>query len=176
MENLLKSLGLSNALTFEELPNCTICNLDNDKILIISPIEKLQDIPVIVNRLPGLRKKIMQKINNLKNVEYVQTEKIPMSKFLWDMYVVALHKIDDVAKFNAAEIAEYERDRFVARKIIIQYEHLTELQQKFNELIFPERILNGFSMIDFEDSEAEIDYEAIEKLLQDIEKLVTEED
>ncbi|QNK88100.1 hypothetical protein H7992_23665 [Sporosarcina sp. resist] len=177
MEDILRSLELSNSLTFEDLPNCRICNLDKDKILIISCVEDLHEIQNIVNRLPGLRQKIMNEINNRKNIEHVQTEKIPMSKFLWDMYIVVLHKINDIdSKFESAEIAEYERDRFVARKIIIEYEHISELQKKFNELLFPERILNDFPMIEFEDDESENDYLTIQGLLQDIEILLKEGD
>ena len=177
MKELLLNLGLSNYVTFEELPNCSVCNLDKDKILIICSLRELKEMDKITNRLPSLRKRMMQEINNQKNIELVQKEKIPMSNFLWDMYVVAIHKVDEENKvFKAADIATYERDRFIARKIIIQYEHIDELKLKFDQLIFPEKILNAFPMIDIEDDEDAVDFEFIRNLLRNIEKTINEED
>ncbi|MFJ5750217.1 hypothetical protein CN563_20865 [Bacillus sp. AFS026049] len=176
MNDLIQSLGLSNGIYFEELPNCRICNLDKDKILIVCSITALKDIDEVINRLPGLRKKIMEKINNKNNKDFVQNEKIPMSKFLWDMYVIGLHKIESEDKaFKSASISEYERDRFIARKIIIQYEHFDELKQKFDHLIFPERILNSFTTIDNDENEEPINYESIRDLIKNIDTVIKEE-
>ncbi|MEC3469965.1 ABC-three component system middle component 1 [Bacillus tropicus] len=177
MEDIMKILGISNSLTYEEISNCKICNLDKDKILIICCIENLQDIDKIVNRLPSLRKKMVLEMNNPKNIEKVEDEKIPISKFLWDMYVIALHSITDSNQpFKPVDIAKYERDRFVARKIIIQYEHDEELKDKFNQAIFPENILNRFSLIGLTEDEDEISFDAINELLCDITEFVSKEE
>ncbi|MGE8000252.1 hypothetical protein ACQKOF_16505 [Lysinibacillus sp. NPDC093190] len=68
MDELIKELGLINSVLFEELPNCRICNLDKDKILIICEIKLLKDIDTVITRLPGLRRKMMDKINNVNNI------------------------------------------------------------------------------------------------------------
>ncbi|MCA0992753.1 ABC-three component system middle component 1 [Guptibacillus hwajinpoensis] len=176
MDDLIKSLGLSNGINFQELPNCRICNLDKDKILIICSINKLKDIDTVINRLPGLRKKLMEQINNKSNRDLVHNEKIPMSKFLWDLYVIGIHKVESEDKvFKSASISEYERDRFIARKIIIQYEHLDELKDKFNHLIFPERILNTFTTMENEDDEESLDYESIKDLIKEIDTVIKED-
>ncbi|MCU5101266.1 hypothetical protein OCA20_14250 [Bacillus cereus] len=177
MNTIIQHLGLSSAINFEELSNCLICNLDKDKILIICNIESLKEIDVVVNRLPGLRKKLMGKINNENNKELVQDEKIPMSKFLWDMYVIGLHYVDEPDKaFKASSISEYERDRFIARKIIIQYKHLDELRGKFDQLIFPERILNAFPTFDVDDDANPINYEKVRELIKNIDIVIKEEE
>lgn len=176
MEDLLNDLGLSQGINFEELPNCTISNLDKDKILVICKIHSLKDIDIVINRLPGFRKQIMDQINNNNNKEFVQDEKIPMSKFLWDMYVIGLHQVEAKDKsFKATKIAEYERDRFIARKIIIQYEHFEELKQKFNHLVFPETVLNSFPVIDNDEEDGIINFEEAQELLSSIESVIGKE-
>lgn len=176
MDELIRGLGLANIIFFEELSNCRVCNLDKDKILIICEIERLQDLDSIITRLPGLRRKIMDNINNKNNKEFVQNEKIPMSKFLWDMYVIGFHKVDSEGQvFNPASVSEYERDRFIARKIIIQYEHVEELKQKFNQLIFPERILNTFSTIANDEEEEAINFDSVRTLIKNIDTLIKED-
>lgn len=177
MDRIMAELEISDFLTYEELPSCRICNLDKDKVLVICSITYLEQIDDIVTRLPSLRNKIMTQMNNPKNKEYVENEKIPMSKFLWDMYVVALHQYKSEKElFRPADIAKYERDRFVARKIVIQYEHFEELKRKFIRLLFPERVLDGFSIIDNQDNEEELDFEAIKLLIQNIENVVSKGD
>ncbi len=176
MDALIQRLGLSSIINFHELPNCRICNLDKDKILIICSITSLNDIDVVINRLPGLRKKIMAEINNKNNIAFVQNEKIPMSKFLWDMYVIGIHQVDAENKaFKSESISAYERDRFIARKIVIEYEHSDELKQKFDHYVFPERILNEFTFTDVDEDEETINYESIQALLENIEAVVKEE-
>lgn len=176
MDKLIQILGLSSSISFEELPNCIICNLDKDKILVICSVKALKDIDEVINRLPGLRKQLMEKINNENNKALVQNEKIPMSKFLWDMYVIGLHKIESVDEiFKSVNVSEYERDRFIARKIIIQYEHLEELKRKFDHFVFPERILNSFTVIDEDDNEESVNYESIQELIKRIDSVLREE-
>ncbi|WP_216831693.1 ABC-three component system middle component 1 [Alkalihalobacterium elongatum] len=176
MDEVIKGLGLANIIFFEELPNCRVCNLDKDKILIICEIELLKDLDSVITRLPGLRRKIMDKINNQNNKEFVQNEKIPMSKFLWDMYVIGLHKVNSEDQvFNPASVSEYERDRFIARKIIIQYEHGDDLKQKFDQLIFPERILNTFPTIANDEDKESINLDSVRTLIKNIDNLIKED-
>ncbi|WP_090921916.1 hypothetical protein [Paenibacillus polysaccharolyticus] len=174
MDIIMNELGIKDFLLYEELPSCRIGNLDKDKILVICLIDELSQIDDIAKKLPSLRNKMMMRMNNPKNIEVVET-KIPISKFLWDMYIVALHQYkDEKSCFKPAEIAKYERDRFIARKIIIQYEHMEELKRNFVELLFPERILDSFSVLESLDSE-KIDFEEIKELLQNIENVVKKE-
>ncbi|MGG1616513.1 hypothetical protein [Paenibacillus sp. NRS-1781] len=171
MDNIMNELGITDFLLYEEIPSCRICNLDKDKILVICLIDELAQIDDIAKKIPSLRNKIMMQMNNPKNIEVVET-KIPISKFLWDMYIVALHQYkDEKNSFKPVEIAKYERDRFIARKIIIQFEHMEELKRKFVELLYPEQILDSFSFLENPESE-EIDFEEIKVLLQNIEKVV----
>lgn len=172
----MAELEIYDYILFEELPSCRICNLDKDKILIICLVSALDEIRDIVTKLPSIRSKIMLQMNNPKNMEHVENEKIPISKFLWDMYIVALHQYEDEASlFKPADIAKYERDRFVARKIIIQYEHIEELKEKFTRVLFPERVLDRFSIIDNQENEEVLDYEAIELLIKNIEDVLKKE-
>ncbi|WP_335869192.1 ABC-three component system middle component 1 [Bacillus sp. 2205SS5-2] len=118
----------------------------------------------------------MAEINNKNNIAFVQNEKIPMSKFLWDMYVIGIHQVDAENKaFKSESISAYERDRFIARKIVIEYEHSDELKQKFDHYVFPERILNEFTFTDVDEDEETINYESIQALLENIEAVVKEE-
>ena len=176
MEELLRLLDVKDYYQFKELNNAYVCNLNEDKILIITQIEKLDDINELINRIPSVRNKIIQRINNSKNLEFVESKKIPMSKFLWDLYIIALHKLTNtLERFPAESISRYERDRFIARKIIIQYDHEKELCKEFRRLVFPHRELDEISLTSTYDNEPIINFEKINELLSNIDILAEKE-
>lgn len=176
MEELLRLLEVENYLLFEELKGAYICNLNEDKILIIIKIEQLDEINKLVNRIPSVRNKIILEINNERNLEYVEGNKIPMAKFLWDLYIIALHKvIKPESKFPSEVLSRYERDRFIARKIIIQYEYESELVDEFRRVVFPHKDLDRISLLDTYDGEPEVNYEKLDEFLSNVNILVDKE-
>lgn len=175
IEEVLNTLSINNALKFDEIPNCGIYNLEGDKILILASIKKTDELDYITNKIPNFRKKIMERMQNQKNKEEVENDKIPISKFLWDMYIIAFFKVIKGEEINITEVSKYERDRFVARKIIIQYRDLSEIKYKFDKIIFPEYELNNFSELDQNIEGEEINYDNIRDLLKKIETITKKE-
>ncbi|MEK3885681.1 hypothetical protein [Paenibacillus sp. PL2-23] len=176
MEELLRLLEIERYLLFEELNGAYICNLNEDKILIIIRIEQLDEINKLVNHIPSVRNKIIHEINNEKNLEYVEGNKIPMAKFLWDLYIIALHNvIKPESKFPSEVLSRYERDRFIARKIIIQYEHEQELIDEFRRVVFPHKELDRISLLDTYENEPDINYEKLDEFLNNVNILVDKE-
>ncbi|OXM13300.1 hypothetical protein [Paenibacillus herberti] len=141
MEQLAKLLELNDIHMFEELNDAFVCNLNQDKVLIIKKITTLQEVQDLVYTLPRLKEKLREKIINIQNTEEV--EDLNLSKFLWDMYVIGLHHIEqEEERFNEIDVAKFQRNRFVARKIIIEYINDEELMNQFNQIVLPERTLN----------------------------------
>lgn len=176
MEELLRLLEVESYQHFAELKGAYVCNLNEDKILIIIKIEQLDEINELVNRIPSVRNKIIREINNEKNLEYVEGNKIPMAKFLWDLYIIAMHKvINPESKFSSEILSRFERDRFIARKIIIQYEHEQELVDEFRRVVFPHKDLDRISLLGTYDNEPDINYENLEEFLSNVNILVDKE-
>ncbi|MDQ1233392.1 hypothetical protein QE450_000890 [Paenibacillus sp. SORGH_AS306] len=141
MENLEAILALKDVYKFEELKDAIVCNLNQDKIIIIVDIKTLEELMETVYLIPQLRTKIEKEMKNMDNK--MQADDIHLSKFLWDIYVVGLHYIkSDEDKFNEVEIAKIHQNRFIARKIIIEYKEEEELKTQFDNLVVPERVLN----------------------------------
>lgn len=176
LKELLQQLEIENYFYFEELRGAYVCNLNEDKILIIVKIDQLDEINELVNRIPSIRNKIIREINNEKNLEIVADNKIPMSKFLWDLYLIGLHEvINPESKFPLEMVSRYERDRFIARKIIIQYEHEQELIEDFRKVVFPHKILDRISLLDTYDTEPDINFQKLDEYLRIVDSLVDKE-
>ncbi|WP_090738584.1 ABC-three component system middle component 1 [Paenibacillus sp. Mc5Re-14] len=169
MEHLAKLLLLKDIHIFEELRNSFVCNLNKDKVLVITKISSLEEVQELVYTLPSLREKLRKKIENIENT--IEVADIYLSKFLWDMYVIGLHQIElDEEKFNEIEVAKLQRNRFVARKIIIEYENEEELKKKFDQLVLPERALNEL-LGTYVNEEFEYQAREIEELLTRVKEI-----
>jgi len=161
MERLITILQLSDVYSFEEINEAIVCNLNQDKVLIIKIINSLDEVNELATSLPSLKEKIRERMVNEKNMTGIK-EDVRLSKFLWDMYIVGLHEYSCAEdKFNEFDVARFQRDRFVARKIIIEYTSDEDLLNQFNQLVLPERsldeVLNSFTSQETEYGADELD-------------------
>lgn len=154
MEEIIKSLfpdGCYHEYNLEETNDKVYYFVANkDKIVFITSISSLDDIDTYTNRLPELRKYIFKEFIKKDNNLYVnqlgkldnKENSLSMPAFLWDLYIIGLHRYDKSIKpFKIDDIERIKRDQFIARKIIIEYRDLKELSEKFREYIFPNEIL-----------------------------------
>lgn len=170
MEQLAKLLELSDIHMFEELNGAFVCNLNQDKVLIIKKITMLEEVQELVYTLPRLKEKLRESIINIQNT--AEVEDLHLSKFLWDMYVIGLHHIEhEEEKFNEIDVAKFQRNRFVARKIIIEYTDDEELKAHFDQLVLPERTLNKL-LQSYVNQGSDYQPEEIEGLLSKINEIV----
>ncbi|MCY9694551.1 hypothetical protein [Paenibacillus alginolyticus] len=170
MEQLAKLLELSDIHMFEELNDTLVCNLNQDKVLIIKKITALDEVQELVYTLPRLKEKLRENIINTQNT--AEVEDIHLSKFLWDMYVIGLHQIEyEEDRFNEVAVARFQRNRFVARKIIIEYMDNDELKTQFDQLVLPERSLNKL-LAAYVNKESEYQSQEIDQLLLQIDEII----
>lgn len=159
---------------YEELMGAAVCNLNDDKILVIKEIAVLEQAEEITFLLPSVRTKIQEKIINERNKDDVG-ENFPLSKFLWDIYVIGLHDLSSgEERFEQIEVAKIQHNRFAARKIIIEFENYSELVSSFNQLVVPEKTLDQL-LRGYNNTKAKVDYTEIEELLNLIDDLITNE-
>ncbi|WP_135557114.1 ABC-three component system middle component 1 [Paenibacillus cymbidii] len=169
-ERIAKLLELNDFQVMDELQNALISNFNNDKVLIIQEIVDVEELKDTVYKLPQLREKLSSKISNEENLFVVP--ELHLSKFLWDLYVIGLHLVqNEDDKFDPLIVSKIQRNRFVARKIIIEYQTTEDLIHKFNQLVLPERALN--QVLENYKSE-QVSYEPLEidELLNTIEELL----
>lgn len=111
-----------------------ITSVRDDKIVFLLSCNNLERVWEFTNTIPDMKDEILKVV---RNTEAVQS-RITIPAFLWDLYVVVLHDLTDSPPFDELEINRIERDRFIARKIIIEYKDETDLLQKFIWNIRPE--------------------------------------
>lgn len=154
MQEVLNKLVKNNVyhefcLNDKEKIYCFLAN--RDKVVFIVDINDLSQIDHYTINLSEIRGEIFKKFSRdtdlyvNRNGEVVRNrERISMPALLWDLYVVGLHKYDNqgMLKFKIEDVEKVKRDRFIARKIIIEYKDEDELIQKFKEEILPNELLD----------------------------------
>lgn len=118
----------------------------NNRFFLIYDLENIKNISNYNNILSALSSsKIQQKFIEKIRFSSKDKETINISNsiksFLWDLYLIIIynpqsenHKISDEIK------NEIERDKFIARKILIEGQN-EEIIQKLNEIIYEEDVL-----------------------------------
>lgn len=113
-----------------------LTNANKDKIIMCVEVNSIEELTTITNFIPQNIKEIAKILDQDRDKEVVDN-KIPISRFLWDMYLVGFHKITETGPFDPIKVSDIQRDRFVARKIIIEYTTGEELLEEFRKTIFP---------------------------------------
>lgn len=170
LERLANLLQLNDIQVIAELQNVLISNFNKDKVLIIQEIKDIEELKDTVYKLPQLRELLSSRISNEENLFVVP--ELHLSKFLWDLYVIGLHMVEnEEEKFDPFIVSKIQRNRFVARKIIIEYQTVEELTHKFNQLVLPERTLNQV-LENYKHEQDPYEPSEIDKLLNHIEELL----
>lgn len=138
MEELFESLNIDyKQIVLKDDVVGFLTNVNKDKIVICVQINSVEELRNIANFIPQNTKQIAEVLTHKKDKDIVNN-RIPISRFLWDLYLVGLHQMNSDSKsFNPVEISDIQRDRFVARKIIIEYSTDEELKERFKNTIFP---------------------------------------
>ncbi|APH22402.1 hypothetical protein FDF15_06035 [Clostridium botulinum] len=146
MEKIIKYLLPKEYYTYDLDDNKLYYFIANkDKIIFITSINKLEEVDLLTIKLSELKNEIFKSLLNEDQLHYVnesgqvikEKKKMTMPAFLWDLYIVGLHNIKDNKSFKINEVERVKRDKFIARKIIIEYKDLKDLKTKFTENVFP---------------------------------------
>ncbi|PJI06544.1 MULTISPECIES: hypothetical protein [Clostridium] len=67
---------------------------------------------------------------------------INLMAILWELYIVGIHLLDDKnTKYRQEEISKVEKDKFIARKIIIENSDKTKIIQELIDILEPSKKL-----------------------------------
>lgn len=114
----------------------------DDKIVFLFFCDNIERVWEFTNAILDMREEVFKIVRNKSEVK----TRIPIPAFLWDLYVVAVHDLTSSPPFDKLKIDQIERDRFIARKIIIEYNDESELLEKFTWCIRPEIELDRLLM------------------------------
>lgn len=145
MVEILNNIGIfGHEIAIEGDYRCYLHLNNEDKIIMICEVNELKVFQYISAKVPTLRKTINEYLSEKVKDDIVNKDKMPLPKFLWDLYIIGIHKtLNENERFNSIHVAEIERDHFVARKIIIEYKDSNELKEKISNVIYPHRQLDG---------------------------------
>jgi hypothetical protein len=146
MEEIIKYLLLEAHYTYNKDNNKLYYFIANkDKIIFVSLISKLEEIDSLTIKLAELKNEISRNLSEKEQITYInetgqvvkEKKKMTMPAFLWDLYLVGLHNTKHDKPFKLNEVESVKRDKFIARKIIIEYNDIQDLKPKFMENVFP---------------------------------------
>lgn len=145
MVEILNNIGISSSeIAIDSDYKCYLHLANRDKIILICEVKELNAFQYISARIPELRKTIIGYLKDNVKDDVVDKERMPLPKFLWDLYIIGIHKIlNEKDQFNPIHVAEIERDHFAARKVIIEYLDDNELKEKILNVIYPQQQLDG---------------------------------
>jgi len=154
LKEILKYLGVNDYVekNFTEEIKCYIYNFENDKLIVAFNTDKIDSIKTINNLIPKFKSSIQQLIKNPINIKEVDSKNIPLSQFLWDLYLVCFYKIGpNTGEMIEQKISDYERDRYVARKIIIKYKENKDIKDRYEKMLFPSNYLDSFNIVNHDE-------------------------
>lgn len=158
LEKILKYLGVSDYITikFTEEIKCYLYNFENDKLIIAFHTKDIDSIKTINSLIPKFKSKIQESIKNPINIMDVDKINIPLSQFLWDLYLVCFYQVGpDTGESKDQKIADFKRDRFVARKIIIKYTEIADIKKQYEKIVFPSNYLDKLNFENLDDDNIE---------------------
>ncbi|AOZ92272.1 ABC-three component system middle component 1 [Paenibacillus crassostreae] len=117
----------------------SIINIRDDKLVFFVEILDITQLHHFISLLPEAKETLLTIVRNQRPNAFTS---VTLPAFLWDLYVVALHDINKSERFDETDITMLERDKFVARKIIVEYTSQEEAVIKINQQLCPEKELD----------------------------------
>lgn len=143
MEETLRKLGIDFevvSLDFGRNGYFIAPKAVKDKIMICVEIESIEQLTDIMYTLPNKVDEIKQFFKELEE-NHPKIGKVQLAQYLWDLYLVGVYKCDS-QPLDQVKVAQIERDRFVARKIVLQYTTEKDLYDKLEAIILPHYMLD----------------------------------
>jgi len=143
MEEALRKLGIDFEvvpLHFDRRGYFIAPKVVKDKIVICVEIESIEQLTDIMYALPGKVNEIKQLFQELEE-KHPKIGEIKLAQYLWDLYLIGVYKHNN-QPLDSVKVAQIERDRFVARKIVLQYTTEKDLYDKLEAVILPHYMLD----------------------------------
>lgn len=140
MKEIIEQLNFPYLESMVSEFHCSILNIRDDKLVFFVEILDIPQLHQFISLLPEAKETLLTIVRNQRPNAFTN---VTLPAFLWDLYVVALHNINNSESFNETDITMLERDKFVARKIIVEYSSQEEAVIKINQQLFPEKELDN---------------------------------
>lgn len=115
--------------------NYFFMNIRDDKLVFFIEVTDIDQVKSFVTLLPEQKQRMLGLVKN-KNLNGFTNVTLPA--FLWDLYIVAMHDLRKSQPFDDVEVSKLERDRFLARKVIVEYEDDEDALQSIRHQLLPE--------------------------------------
>ncbi|MGP4105491.1 hypothetical protein [Virgibacillus sp. L01] len=142
MKELLDIIGVKNAFPLSDLiefKECYLCTDNTDKVVIAFKMDTVDEMEEITLSIPVIKNYIEMMLDNAGSDNSGNSE---LPRFLWDMYVVGFYDTNHNTSLEPEVLAKVHRNKFIARKLIIQYEDFEDLKSQYMRAIEPHRYLN----------------------------------
>jgi len=153
IDKLVNDVGSEISMEFIKYNNVYYVNSSDSRIMFVLEIKTISDITDFIEELD--MDDFYKEFNKYFSEKDILIE-FNLKSFLWDLYVIAIHycgenKIDDFEKIKI------EKDRFVARKIIIDDESEDLIKSKMINIINPVKEFEELLLDDTTTPDEEID-------------------
>lgn len=162
IDKLINDISQKNNIEFIKYKNVYYVNSSDSRVMFILEIKNIEDVEKFIEELDmdDFYKKFHKYLS-----EKDTAIKFNLKSFLWDLYVIAIHNCKE-NKLNNLEKLKIEKDRFVARKIIIEDGSEDLIKEKLINIINPLDEFEKLLLDDISTPDEEID-NALNDLLSD---------
>ncbi|WP_027635357.1 hypothetical protein [Clostridium butyricum] len=113
-----------------------------DKIVILKLYKENEKIDTIIQDAAILSEKINSdefiKLYSIGSYKDNEKNKLDLRMILWDVYIIGIHWLtDSESKFLKEDISRIQRNRLIARKIILEDCNLKKISIKIQEILKP---------------------------------------
>lgn len=147
MEHILESLNIDwITIEFkyradEEAKLSYLVKNSKDRVIIIVEIEEVEELLAYTKKLPQSGDTIRTFMKEIGDDNVVGEQKITLAQYLWDLYIVGVYSNKE-KKLDPVKVSQIERDRFIARKLFVEYCDEQELLAQLYEIIYPHKALD----------------------------------
>lgn len=147
MEHILESLNIDwipieyKYPADEEVRLSYLVKNSKDRVVIIVEIEEAEELLAYTKKLPQSGDTIRSLMKEIGDDKGFEGQKIKLAQYLWDLYVVGVYSNKEKS-LDPVKVSQIERDRFIARKIFVEYGEEQELLVQLHEIIYPHKALD----------------------------------
>lgn len=147
MEHILESLSIDwITIEFkyqadEEVKLGYLVKNLKDRVIIIVEIEEAEELLTYTKKLPQSGDTIRAFMKEIGDDNLVGDQKITLAQYLWDLYVIGVYSNKE-KNLNPVKVSQIERNRFIARKLFVEYSDEQELLVQLYEIIYPHKALD----------------------------------
>ena len=140
----LKQIGITaNSISISEYNLGLITT--GEKVIFIQEVnDDINAVHDLCNQIAEAYSKNIDNFITLLNIPYEteQVERLDLKQVLWDLYIIAVKSNLEESMFDLGIKSKFERNTFIARKILIQSNEIDEIIHDIQQIVYPNRTLS----------------------------------